>query len=123
MAIEGAATEQTVAQTSGGQQGSAQPERQEAGGVRGVDRREGALRPAPTPYASPFVLMGRFMEDLDRLLGSFGFDPELMPRIDIGSRSPTGAETMWVPALEAFERDGQLIIRAEVPGGNQGAPP
>jgi HSP20 family protein len=115
MTKEAAAKDQTAVQR-GGQPGSAQQERPDAGEVRDAAHRESALGQAPTSFASPFVLMGRFMEDIDRLLGSFGSGPALTPRIDVGSRSPAAVETMWVPALEAFERDGQLVIRAEVPG-------
>src|SRR5262245_51839282 len=51
-------------------------ERSEAG-QRGVAPREGAMRATPGG-ASPFALMRRFMEDLDGLLGGFGFGPGLM---------------------------------------------
>jgi HSP20 family protein len=58
--------------------------------------REKALASLGIPLLSPFGLMRRFFEELDR----------------VGS----GIEAGWSPALEVFERDGQLVVRAEVPG-------
>jgi HSP20 family protein len=51
------------------------------------------------PLFSPVGLMRRFIEDLDR----------------IGMATESG----WMPALEVFERDGQLVVRADVPGLNK----
>jgi HSP20 family protein len=48
------------------------------------------------PLFSPFGFMRRLMEDLDRL--------------------GNGAASVWSPALEVFERDGKLVVRADVPG-------
>ena len=59
-------------------------------------RRENALTSLGIPLFSPFGFMRRFFEELDR----------------VGS----GTEAGWSPALEVFERDGQLVVRAEVPG-------
>ena len=61
---------------------------------------------------SPFTLMSRVMDDLDRFLEGFDAGPSLLPRIDLGSR---GAQT-WIPPVELLERDGHLVVRVEVPG-------
>lgn len=83
---------------------------------RGMARSENLLSPVLLPFASPFSLMRRLMEDLDNLIdggsgrlnGSRGASP---------ARDSGGAAAMaWVPALEVAERDGKLIVRAEVPG-------
>jgi HSP20 family protein len=63
---------------------------------RGVARRE-SVQPA-TPGASPFTLMRRFMEDLDRLFVGEAPDAD------------------WAPAVEVVECDGRLVVRADVPG-------
>ena len=47
------------------------------GGQRGVAPRESSMRATSGAPASPFTLMRRFMEDLDGLLGGFGFGPGL----------------------------------------------
>ena len=86
------------------------------GGQSGVAPRESSMRATSGAPASPFTLMRRFMEDLDGLLGGFGFGPGLMPRIDVSPRGTERGEAMWVPPLEVFERGGQIVIRAELPG-------
>jgi HSP20 family protein len=79
-----------------------------ASSERGLARQQTAMRPL-LPLASPFNLMRRFMEDLDLLLdGSRTGNPRAG-----GSFRGIGD---WVPALEVFERDGKVVIRAEVPG-------
>jgi HSP20 family protein len=65
---------------------------------------------------SPFSLMRRFSEEMDRLFGDFsvgaGFAPGFgreLGRLDLDT-------SLWLPQVEAFERDGQLIVRADLPG-------
>jgi HSP20 family protein len=61
---------------------------------------------------SPFSLMNRFAEEMDRLFDNFGFGrSQLAPR---GWGEKEGS--LWSPQLEVFERDGQMIIRADLPG-------
>lgn len=59
----------------------------------------------------PFAFMRRFSEEMDRLFADFGFGRDLAPRgfDDFG-------ESLWAPQVEMFERDGQLIVRADLPG-------
>jgi HSP20 family protein len=86
-------------------------ERGETGEERGLARREAGMRSGP--LAAPFALMRRFMEDLDRLVGGVG--PDLMPRIDLGGFGEA-RETPWFPALDVFEREGNLVVRVDAPG-------
>ena len=75
------------------------PARQEhrtGGGSKGS--RESGLTATSGFGASPFSLMRRFMDDLDRMF--VGGTP--------------GVE--WAPAVEVLERDGRLVVRADVPG-------
>ena len=62
--------------------------------------------------ANPFTFMRRLMDDLDRLVGG----PGLVPRLDLAPFKGEAREGMWVPPLEVVERDGQLVVRADVPG-------
>jgi HSP20 family protein len=64
--------------------------------------------------------MQRFSEEMDRLFADFGFGRdwltpslgrELLPR---GSRE--FGQSLWSPQVEMFERDGQLVMRADLPG-------
>ena len=81
-----------------------------AGASRAMTRAEGtsvSTLPTLLPFMSPFSLMRRLIEDLDELI------------VD-GRRTSEerrlGALTAWAPPLEILEREGQLVVRAEVPG-------
>jgi HSP20 family molecular chaperone IbpA len=62
-----------------------------------------SLTPADLFSSSPFVLMRRFSEEMDR---SFGH---------VFSHGSSNSAA-WMPAIEIYERDGQLQVRAELPG-------
>ncbi len=73
-----------------------------------------------TLSSNPFAFMRRFSEEMDRLFDDFGFGGnwvgpsfgrEFFPR-NLGEfRQP-----LWSPQIETFEREGQLVIRADLPG-------
>jgi HSP20 family protein len=78
------------------------------------------LRVEDTPQifarVSPFSLMRRFSEEMDRLFPDVGFG---------GLASGFGRDfgrladlegSMWLPPVEAFVREGKLIVRADLPG-------
>ena len=54
---------------------------------------------------TPFSLMRRFGEEMDRLFGG-----------SLTSRAANLAGGLWSPQVEMFEREGQLIVRADLPG-------
>lgn len=59
--------------------------------------------------ASPFQIMRRMTEEMDRVFGSaFGGFP--------GALREEGA---WSPRIEAFQKEDQFIVRAELPGLNR----
>jgi len=71
--------------------------------------------------ANPFSLMRRMMEDLNRMFEDFGsprsFGGGAMAEAFRGDLSRGGTSVVdWTPAIEAFERDGQLVVRADLPG-------
>src|SRR5579864_4592051 len=74
----------------------------------GLERRGGYpslfLNPADFFSTSPFALMRRFTEEMDRLFEGHGWR---------GHRSEV---TQWVPAIEVKEQDGKLEVVAELPG-------
>jgi HSP20 family protein len=59
---------------------------------------------------TPFALMKRFGEEMDRLFGDFDFS-RLNP-----SAALDLSKGIWSPQVEMFERDGQLVVRADLPG-------
>lgn len=106
---------------SGTQQGSGTTGQRYEGRTL-APRRGSALD--PYDYAayggSPFRLMRRLNDDLDRLFENFGVG-RLFPE----TNWPTGiarfgvqegAPTSWSPHIEMFEQDGKLIVQADLPG-------
>jgi HSP20 family protein len=78
---------------------------------KGERQGESLARREPASWLStPTDLMRRFRDEMDRLFQDFGF----------GELSWPNAETFnlgaWAPQVEMFERDNQLVIRAELPG-------
>lgn len=69
---------------------------------------------------SPFGFIRRFGEEMDRLFGDFGFGREwLGPRWRselFPSHFGEFDKALWSPDVELFERDGQLVVRADLPG-------
>jgi HSP20 family protein len=91
--------------------------------ARGTESRQASQQPTRNelarPYSSTFGSPWRFMEDMDRFFDDFltrrGF-PSLAwgsPGVDEASALRQG---LWTPAIEVFERDGQLVVRADLPG-------
>jgi HSP20 family protein len=86
---------------------------QQAHGQDGLQRRDFFPPSLSSAWgASPFSLMNRFAEEMDRLFDNFGFGrSQLAPR----GRGEM-EQSLWSPQLEVFERDGQMIVRADLPG-------
>lgn len=80
--------------------------------TRGEGRSQQELaRREESSFLSPFSFMARFSEEMDRLFEDFGFGG--------GFLTPTSREfqtSMWSPQTEVFEREGNLIIQADLPG-------
>jgi HSP20 family protein len=65
-----------------------------------------SLSPGAIFSMSPFELMRRFTDELDRAFEGLGI-----------MRGAGGGEIqMWTPSVEVFERDNNLVVRAELPG-------
>ncbi|HEX4232544.1 MAG TPA: Hsp20/alpha crystallin family protein [Bryobacteraceae bacterium] len=62
------------------------------------------LSPREFFTANPFALMRRMSEEMDRAFGDFGFG------------RGQGETSMWSPAIEVTERDGNYVVHAELPG-------
>lgn len=77
-------------------------------------QREERKDPAPNELfegeflASPFGLMRRFTREMERMFGDFGAKSRIFDR-------PL-TEFVWAPDLEVIERDGTLMVRADLPG-------
>lgn len=66
----------------------------------------------PASFSSPFSFMKRFGEEMDRVFEDFGLGRGWIPPALMGeTRGAT-----WAPQVEMFERDGELVVRADLPG-------
>lgn len=59
-------------------------------------------------FENPFSLMRRFSHEIDRLFEGFGFRPRFF--------EPPVATGVWAPDVEVLEKEGKLIVRADLPG-------
>lgn len=62
--------------------------------------------------ATPFAFMKRFSEEMDRLFEDFNFGRDWLSPI-LGREF---AEGMWAPQVEVLQRNGELVVRADLPG-------
>src|SRR3954454_22312248 len=66
----------------------------------------------------PVAAMRRFAEEVDRRVDDAGFGPGWLNRRfggDLGSLF-RGAQGNWSPQIELFQRQDQLVVRADLPG-------
>jgi HSP20 family protein len=71
---------------------------------------------------TPFSFVRRMMEDMDRMFGGgFGLPSLFEDMGPLGTRSSLGAfgEGTWAPQIEVLEHDGNLLVRADLPGLNR----
>jgi HSP20 family protein len=87
-----------------------------------IDRQRGGLLPFyALAGASPFSLVRRMMEDMDRLFSNFGSSPEQLDRVGLQRRTqsapqPFSTRNLWAPQVEVFERGNNIVVRADLPG-------
>jgi HSP20 family protein len=75
--------------------------------------RQLARQPMPG-MLSPFGMMRGLIEDMDRLFSEWGMPlSTTMLGTGPGRLARLGA---WAPEIEAFEEDGKLVVRADLPG-------
>jgi len=79
---------------------------------RALERRE------PFPALSPFRMLDRFAEEVERLFDDFGLGRGwLAPRFRFDwSRAPLGRAAAWMPDIEVLQRNHEMVIRADLPG-------
>ena len=113
---EGRDSSATARETERGIQKSNEP-------VRGPMTRQGSMPAAGYGVAaSPFGLMRRMAEDMDRIFEDFGFGPSLSiapllsSSMGQGRGTSPAQRTAWAPQLETFRQGDKLVIRADLPG-------
>jgi len=111
-----------AAQSSETRQQSAdqQAERQSVGEQQGGRQSAGLQRrgmSAPVFGAlglSPFSLLRRMLEDMDRMFEGFGNVRGGTAGLERGPAASLAQ--VWSPAIDIVERDGRLVVRADLPG-------
>jgi HSP20 family protein len=79
----------------------------------GLARREST---SAEPWSgSPFSMMSRFADEMERLFDNFGFGRSWLTPRGFGELG----QSMWRPQIEVFERNGEFIVRADLPGMNK----
>ncbi len=83
------------------------------GSQQGSSRQGTLARSSPAPIGliapidlfrlNPFSLMRRMTEEIDRVFGD-------------GQERERGGDPFWVPAVEVSQREGNYVVRAELPG-------
>jgi HSP20 family protein len=71
---------------------------------------------------NPLVMMRRMQDDLDRVFRAFGI-PRLSAALapvreleeDLARPSAAGQGGQWSPQIEVFERDGNIVVHADLP--------
>ena len=78
---------------------------------RPVDEK-GPAHGQPGAFSSPFAMMRRLSDDMERMFeggwSAYRF-PKLLQGLDV-------AATRWSPDIEVFERHGEFVVRADLPG-------
>jgi len=108
----------TSQQAQGRQGASSQQSRERSSQPQGSRASTALRRRSPAPMVgafapTPFGFMRRMMEDLDRFFEGFGGRG-----FDFGAFSGPEARglSIWSPPIEALERDGKFVVRADLPG-------
>src|SRR5690349_16136292 len=114
---------QQNASTTGDRQRSIQTSNEQSRGT-GVSRQQQST-PGAYGTGSPFSLMRRMAEDMDRLFEDFGLglpgfalspalsNPSLQRRGGSANALQRGG---WIPQIETFRRGDKLVLRADLPG-------
>jgi HSP20 family protein len=80
--------------------------------VERTTEEKGFVRPETATYTSPFSLMRRLSDDMERIFDESWAGhkfPKLFRNLDV-------AAARWAPDIEAFERKGEFVVRADLPG-------
>lgn len=78
----------------------------------------------PPAHPTPMGLVRGLATELDRLFEDFGMEtgwvmPRLFGRGGVLHREPFLTPAGWAPRIDVLERDGQFVVRADLPGLNK----
>jgi HSP20 family protein len=100
---------------SGGSGGSGGPSR--TGSSTGLMRTDDARRRGMTAGSlSPFALMSQISHEMDRVFEEFLGGGRGITQRGGSWEDNDFATSLWAPAIEVHEHDGEIVVRADLPG-------
>ena len=84
----------------------------ESTGPRALEKREERGELGARLAATPFSFVRRFAEEMDNLFEDFNFRRDWLAPV-FGNELGAG---IWSPQVEMLQRNGELIVRADLPG-------
>ena len=83
-----------------------------------IPRDQQRLTRTEARYEDPFRALDRFASEMDRIFDSLGFGRSLFPRRVSGWMSPASSPEVstWMPEIEMYQRNHELVVRADLPG-------
>jgi HSP20 family protein len=94
--------------------GGSMPEKHTDVASRRDQEREQHLARRQSFQASPFRVLERFADEVDRMFGDFGFG-----LVRPFGRAAFSESTTWLPQIEVSQQNNELIIHADLPGLNK----
>ena len=85
-------------------------------GARAMEKREERGELGARLAATPFSFMRRFAEEMDNLFEDFNFRRDWLAPV-FGNELGAG---IWSPQVEMLQHNGELIVRADLPGLKKG---
>ena len=85
-------------------------------GARALEKREERGELGARLAATPFSFMRRFAEEMDNLFEDFDFRRDWLAPV-FGNELGAG---IWSPQVEMLQHNGELIVRADLPGLKKG---
>jgi HSP20 family protein len=78
-----------------------------------------ARRESTSTFADPFRTLDRFADEMDRIFDNFGFGRGwIAPRTSQWLATPSrgAGASWWAPDIEVYQRNNELVVRADLPG-------
>ena len=82
------------------------------------DRERLARREPLGPVGSPFSMLERFADEVDRVFDQFGLGRSWIAPRQRGRwfATPLSGIEAWAPDIEVYQRNNDLVVRADLPG-------
>jgi HSP20 family protein len=109
------ASESTSGQTGEQRTTSSTGQRAEEGTSQQSSLQRGEAYTGASGWPTPFALMRRLFDDMERMVDEYipgRFGPEGSGR----DLQRFAREGFWIPQIDVFEREGKLVVRADLPG-------